>query len=71
MVLEPQVSNLSVLEYFSGQLSPSTVSQVINVALDYARILLQLRKGRFAAPEGGDLSDPSTLAALTEQCKFM
>jgi len=67
-VLEPEVSNLTVLEYFTRKLhEPHTVSQVIQVALDYARILLQLRQNRWDPPAGPSLSGGGLCGASEEQ----
>ncbi|KAG1657802.1 hypothetical protein FOA52_006578, partial [Chlamydomonas sp. UWO 241] len=78
-VLEP-VRTQSVLEYFTQDLSsPNTVTQIIKVALDYSRILLQLRTGRWdsaLSPSGSTLSPPppgseALLSRLSAQSAVM
>ncbi|GIL65536.1 hypothetical protein Vafri_19284 [Volvox africanus] len=51
-VRDPCVRETSVLEYFTRRVDdPSSVKQVLQVALDYARLLLQLRQASWAPPE--------------------
>ncbi|GIL83097.1 hypothetical protein Vretimale_11387 [Volvox reticuliferus] len=51
-VRDPCVRETSVLEYFTRRVDdPSAVKQVLQVALDYARLLLQLRQASWAPPE--------------------
>ncbi|PNH11515.1 hypothetical protein TSOC_001609 [Tetrabaena socialis] len=51
-VRDPGVRDASVLEYFTRKVDdPAAVKQILQVALDYARLLLQLRQGSWAAPE--------------------
>ncbi|GAX73020.1 hypothetical protein CEUSTIGMA_g472.t1 [Chlamydomonas eustigma] len=74
-VLDPAVNNCSVLEYFTRQQENAhTVSQIIQVGLDYSRILLQLRQCRWGNPEStGNATDEvaQVLAALNEQCRHI
>lgn len=69
-MLESQLSNQTVLEYFTRDLSRHSASQVIRVALDYAKILLQMRQARWAGPAAAPVQPaaaappaPPTLAA--------
>ncbi|GLC33427.1 hypothetical protein PLESTM_000070100 [Pleodorina starrii] len=51
-VSDPRVGQTSVLEYFTRRVDdPAAVKQVLQVALDYARLLLQLRQASWATPE--------------------
>ena len=62
-MLESQLSNQTVLEYFTRDLSRHSASQVIRVALDYAKILLQMRQARWAGPAAAPVQPAAAAAA--------
>ncbi|KXZ54535.1 hypothetical protein GPECTOR_4g600 [Gonium pectorale] len=51
-VRDPWVTELPLLDYFTRKVDdPRAVKQILQVALDYGRLLLQLRQASWAAPQ--------------------